>query len=354
MSSQPSFAALYRQSRYARVDDAPQQATRQNRRELFAVASVAFVMKHDPAFLQVFLKQVCGVSEPDLVCEFAVELQPRFHADLRIRCEARKALYIVEFKIRAKLMTKQNFSPKGEFLKKREGYGWKMLNEKEYADCLARTYVVLQNGHGFSDELVRGIRVRSRTWKHLVDNPATESALTSDLLDMLGAWNIASLRFRKTTGMKKARQTKHAAEIFQIVTAIAEEIGIRPKQYVFDVVSEPGDGSYFGLNIPYGLKRLSRLEKCAGKQEYALGWFGYSAAESGESTLDVWIYCKPSKATEPPLAKTQNFVKERLKGRSDLAIRSQDGSVRISVEGKSIPDDKEWFAGVIETLIEMK
>lgn len=72
MSQQPSFAALYRQSRYSRADDDPQQATRQNRRELFAVASVAFVMKHDPAFRQVFLKQVFLVENNSLAATFLV------------------------------------------------------------------------------------------------------------------------------------------------------------------------------------------------------------------------------------------------------------------------------------------
>jgi hypothetical protein len=61
-------------------------------------------------------------------------------------------------------------------------------------------------------------------------------------------------------------------------------------------------------------------------------------------------YCKPSKATEPPLAKTLKFVNDRLKGHPELTVRSQDGGIRISVEGTAIPDDKEWFAGVLEAL----
>ena len=54
-----SFSRLFRQSRYAADDEI--QSTRQNRRELFAVAAVVFVAKHDKRFARDLLVRVAGV-----------------------------------------------------------------------------------------------------------------------------------------------------------------------------------------------------------------------------------------------------------------------------------------------------
>ena len=312
------------------------------------MAGVAFLIKHDTAFRRIFLQNICGVSEPDLKHQFEVQVQPASHADLRLRCAETRAVYIVEFKLGAHLQSKQDPTNDNAFFKSGSGYGWSIASA--YPECEQRTYIVVQNWRTFQDGRSRNIVVLSRAWKDLIDRPMKESLLARDLLDTLGAWGVAALRFRHQIFMKKANHTQDAAEMFQIVIAIAEEQGIKPKDYDFDV--QPGDesgASWFGLNVPFGLKRFTRLEKIAVQAEGSLGWFGYGSGD-GPATLDVWIYCKPSKATVTPLAKTLEFVRKRLGTTFGGTIVEADGSIRISVPGDTVSDDKQWFASVFDAL----
>lgn len=350
MSTHPSFAVLYRQSRYTRTDGGGKVVTRQNRQELFAVAGVAFLIKHDASFRRLFLQKICGVAETDLDFPFELEVQPASHADLRLRCAETKALYVVEFKLGAILQPKQDPTQPDAFFKADSGYGWNILNAAEYASAVHRTYVVLQNWRTFEDAEKNGIRVLSRAWKDLVDSQIVESPLTHDLLDTLGGWGIATLRFRHTKHMTKAKHTQDAADLFQIVTVTAEEVGIKPSKFDFDVQSGDGSGGYFGLNVPFGLPRFSKLEKSAGQGDENLGWFGYSSSDNGASTLDVWIYCKPSKAAESPQAKTLEYVQKRLGKSFEGSALSVEGGVRISVSGDAVSDDKQWLAHVFDAL----
>ncbi len=350
MSTQPSFGTLFRQSRYARSDADGRSATRQNRQELFAVAGVAFLLKHDPSFRRTFLQRICGMSEAETDHRIEVEVQPDAHADLRIRCQETKALYIVEFKLGAHLQPKQDPAQPEAFFEPDIGYGWTIADAPEYNNCSRRTYIVLQNWRTFQDGDLRGIQTLSRAWKDLVVPPTEESSLTRDLLDTLGGWGIAAMRFRHTTHMKKSEHTKDAADMFQIITAIAEDLGIKAHKFDFDV-QPGGDGeAYFGLNIPFGLKSFAKLEKHAGQGEDHLGWFGYSSGEKGASTLDVWIYCKPSKATETPESKTLEFAKKRLGMNFGGSVSNAEGHVRVSIRGDSVSDDNQWFASVFDAL----
>ena len=167
---------------------------------------------------------------------------------------------------------------------------------------------------------------------------------------MLGGWGIPSLKFRHATKMKKAAQTIHATEIFQIISAIAEEIGIGSKQYKFDAQTDSVDGSYFGLKVPFRSKEFTKLEKLAGQHEECLGWFGYSSGPDGTSSLDVWIYCKQSTAVNPPQNKVLRLVQDQMGTKSAGTSQVSEGHVRISIDGSKVEDDKEWFSAVFNAL----
>ena len=66
--------------------------------------------------------------------------------------------------------------------------------------------------------------------------------------------------------------------------------------------------------------------------------------------LDVWIYCKPSKAAATPQNKTLDYAKQRLGAKFSGSIKRAEGHVRISVGGNAVADDKEWFASVFDAL----
>ena len=98
--------------------------------------------------------------------------------------------------------------------------------------------------------------------------------------------------------------------------------------------------------MPWGLKAFTQLEKLAGVQEESLGWFGYSSYENQPATLDVWIYCQTSKAAHSPVSKTMEFVQKRWGQPLTGSITTEEGHVRISVNGDAVPDDRSWFVGV--------
>jgi len=56
VNSDVSFLTLFQRSRYAREVDTQDLGSRSNRKEVFAVAMVAFAFKYDPAFAAHFLK----------------------------------------------------------------------------------------------------------------------------------------------------------------------------------------------------------------------------------------------------------------------------------------------------------
>lgn len=64
MGDDGSFSSLFRRSRYARTEpfEDSESPQKQQRKELFAVAAVAFAIKHEPDFKRHFLREICGVT----------------------------------------------------------------------------------------------------------------------------------------------------------------------------------------------------------------------------------------------------------------------------------------------------
>jgi hypothetical protein len=133
VTNEPSFYSLYRRSRYVRGEDEDHVAdvSRQNRKELYAVAAVAFAIKYDPQFRAHFLGTVCGIpvtADPSAI----LEVQPFHHSDLAIKDAAGCWLSIFEFKVGDKLKPKQNPGSKKFFAE--DGYGQCILDEPAYRD----------------------------------------------------------------------------------------------------------------------------------------------------------------------------------------------------------------------------
>ena len=130
----PSFFRLFRRSHYVRPvawDDpsAEAEAARKDR-ERFAVAALAFCLKHDPAFLRHFWQGICRVPEtdPDIMPPFAADgvlLEPPEWADLRLVSESKTGRYVwvIEVKAGAGLEERQRPDKPHEFENPNSGYG---------------------------------------------------------------------------------------------------------------------------------------------------------------------------------------------------------------------------------------
>jgi hypothetical protein len=104
--SAPSFAQLFRRSRYSRFDPSENDKRNQERLEVFAVAAVGFALEHDTQFKKNFLKEFVGLEED--VENYKVSIQAADCIDLELKNLDKNILVAIEFKVEAGLADHQN------------------------------------------------------------------------------------------------------------------------------------------------------------------------------------------------------------------------------------------------------
>jgi hypothetical protein len=301
-----SFLRLFRQSRYAAdVDGAP---VRQNRRELFAVAAVAFVAKHDLRFRRQLLDRVVGIPKSDLRHNFHLEPQKAFYADLAVTDQNTNKRYVVEFKVGAQLMEKQHAAR--SIFDEQGGYGRAFLDHFPGVSV----YTVLAQEKQFDDFVKRGVLRRARTWSELIPNDSKESLLLEDLLDSLGELGISMLRMRKLKNMKNATKAGTTADIDDLLRSVLEEFKKVPLAIERDEVYEWAVGMYIRPR-PGSHKNLT---KWLGQNWGFIGWIGYLLPRgSKQPRLSVWL----SFDDKQPSRRQHSQPRESHSPRESQAIR---------------------------------
>jgi hypothetical protein len=305
VSNEPSFYSLFRRSRYICGQDHEQAASsRQNRRELYAVAAVAFVIKYAEDFRLHFLSTVCGIElQGGDVPTF--EVQPFDHSDFAIKEKAGRWLVVVEFKVGANLEEKQNPGKAKSFFAP-NGYGQLILKESAYRGFERKVYVVVNDAKYFDDATQRGLECKSRTWSDLAFPAAMQTDLWGDLLHSLGDLGVAAFQLRKLKNMNNAQYTTQAVAMHQTLTAIGSKKRFGPSGKL-DINME-GEDAWYGRNIP--LDRLVDhifLHAIAGVE--SSGWFGYQAGPN-HWELAIWIYCESEEAA----SNLRNYMQVLLAG----------------------------------------
>ncbi len=147
MSDAGSFSSLYRRSRYARIEPLQngESEQAQERKELFAVAAVAFTMEHEADFKRHFLKEICGVNDTGDADDYKISLQPHDFDLVLLKDGEKSEAIVVEFKVGAPLEKKQDFRNKKEFELSPQGYGYQIQDDKEgkYSKYANLKYVIL-------------------------------------------------------------------------------------------------------------------------------------------------------------------------------------------------------------------
>ncbi|HEY5073371.1 MAG TPA: hypothetical protein VII34_01660 [Pyrinomonadaceae bacterium] len=341
MSNEPSFYSLYRRSRYARGedDDHVSDSSRQNRKELYAVAAVAFALKYDPQFREHFLGTVCGI--PVTTDPFAIfELQPFHHTDFAIKEGADRWLSVVEFKVDDKLKQKQNPGSKEFFAE--GGYGQRILSEPAYQNFERKIYVVIDEGGTFADGTEKGLEYKSRSWADLNPPTGVATEMWSDLLRSLGELGVSAFQLTKLRNMNNATYTQQAVAMHQTLSALASKLKFGTSGSM--EINMEGEEAWYGRNVP--LDRMNNhifLRALAGVD--SSGWFGYQAGPS-HWELAIWIYCE-SEAAAPNL---RNHMQ---------ALLTNGPSGKLEVNGKDVsfvsdmhpqPGDSEWFEAAFRAL----
>ncbi len=346
MSDSVSLSSLYRRSRYERIEplENGEGKQAQERKELFAVAAVAFTMKHEADFKRHFLKEVCGVNDTGNADDYKILLQPHDFDLALLKATEKSEAIVVEFKVGADLEPKQDFRKK-EFELSPQGYGYQIQDDKEgkYSKYANLKYVILlpkENQGSLSENSVRVGRIQchSRTWSRLL-YAGQEPPLVEELLNWLGQ-NVSEMKSRIYKNMKNVQSTKAAAEMCGILSCVSEKL-LNQKRPKIRWTMDESDYS-FGVDIPKESDGFDGIRKQKNPR-WPLGWFGYCKRQGNEPRLEVWIYIGSNVAKE-----LAEWIKRRL---GDTAEVKADPDSNIVISCSQPRDgDMEWFESVLRKL----
>ena len=332
-----SFSRLFRQSRYAANDE--NNLLRQDRRELFAVAAVAFTIRHDKSFAGDFLVRMAGVPKSDLDHNFDIEPQKSFCADLAITDQSSNKRYVVEFKVGARLMEKQD--ARSKTFNKPGGYGYAFKNWLSGVNV----YTTLTQQRDFDDFRKDGREHRTRTWKELIPTDRKESSLEKDLLDSLGELGISALRLRNIKNMKNAKHAATAVNIHDLLRSVLDQF----KKAALDVERDEIYEWVVGMYMRPRTNQHTELKRWLGQDWGYIGWIGYLLPKDGkEPQLSVWL-CFGDK-----LNSRRNESIRALRtviSRGQVEPSREYNDLIVQVTASDVTDEKKWF-DTLETVLQ--
>jgi len=338
-----SFSRLFRQSRYARSSEDENSLTKQNRRELFAVAAVTFVAKHDRVFARELLARIAGVPEQDLAHNFAIKPQAHACADLLIIDEINRRHYVIEFKVHAPTDEKQ--SPGAKAFAGARGYCSQM--KQRFGDVTGEnlTYTLLAKNSEFEDKVVHGVACRARTWKELIPANGKESDLVPDLLDSLGEFGIPVIRLRNVRSMKNSRDAEGAFKIHELLQSVLTDF----RASSLDIGS---DETYRWCGMPLAPRKdqYRSLRNWLGHQWKNIGWIGYLLPKpTGKPALSVWLEFEPKHLRQRE--ETTQLLRRQLPGKTVKPSEIENDLIVLET-AERIRDEKEWFSNTLRVVLE--
>mgnify|MGYP001553087013 CR=1 FL=1 len=304
--SNPSFAQLFRRSRYSRSGPTENDTKNQERLEIFAVAAVGFALKYDSKFKENFLTKFADIK--DCVEGFHTEIQAADCTDLKLANPQERVLVVVEFKVGAPLQPKQNpwldrRKPDDEGLpfwsEACNGYGFQ-LGRNGYDQFSTIHYIIIQkNAHLRSEHVCKRFgktfRLKARSWNSLLE---PVSAMEQDLVRSLGELGVEELDDYR---MKEAKiengdldalfKGRTAIElILHISTNKLGDTKASARKQLINSFTEGSRGNirHLGLYAPQtALKRLAGIRS----DLLTNVWFGFISEDNKPFKAEVWYYC---------------------------------------------------------------
>jgi hypothetical protein len=352
----PSFAQLFRRSRYSRFGLSENDAQNQERLEIFAVAAVGFALKHNLQFKQNFLKKFADI-EKDFT-NFEPEIQASDCTDLKLENRHERVLVVVEFKVRASLQAKQDpwldcRKPDDDSLpfwsEASNGYGFQ-LGQRSYDQFSTIHYIIVrQNECPRSERICKKFgkifHLKTKSWNYLLE---PSSAMEQDLVKSLGELGIEELEDYRMKQVKIENGDLEA--LFKGRTAIelilyisTNKLGdtkASARKQLINFFTEGSRGSIrqIGLYAPQ-----ESLKKLSGVRSIFLTnvWFGYLSEDNKPFKAEVWFYCNESAQTE-----LRSLLENELK-LIQIAENPDEKGLRIIRADNDSFGDLEWFCKVI-------
>lgn len=331
------FLQMFKRGRYvSRLSSNVDESERQER-ERFAVAAIAFCIKHNDEFKRHFLDVVGKLPQQKI----KVTLEPKLHTDLVL--EGDRHVLILEFKIDAELQEHQN--PENRAFWKEKGYGTKIRETfgQEVSNGKKIRYIVI--GRDFDRSLCESMQSRKNErlhcswvpWRKLLIKDRGEKKLEKDLYDCLGYLGAPAFLYRHMkTKPKNANDAKQGMAVYQFLKWVLEE-----KAGLMSGDAD-SDGKTLGLNIKRtGEGTLHRkLIDAVQPKGQNLGWIGYSTWETDCVHLAVGFYCSKEAA--------QKKLLKKLKAVKDLGEVTNDRfTIHVDLYREGSTDDVAWFMKVL-------
>ena len=357
--SDPSFEQLFRRSKYAKTEPSAglHDASKQNRREVFAVSAVGFVLKHDQnGFKRKFLENIVGISEE--FDAFKVEVQAEHESDLRLVDAKGKRLVVIEFKIRSEINAHQDpwaaknpLDANSLFWSSTKGYGNKLL--KNSVGCDRIWYITIQRLLDFEEKKDvnefkiegKNFSLRRRKWIDLQISHSREESLEKDLLDSLGEMGVSDFMDRHVRTIRASSHLEDALKgwpVMEVLLRLCDRLGWDPSKVNDDGtlrVQHSPDSlgvAYWGARDQNG-RRWAVCDYC---------WFGYELKEVESRPVVYFVF-----NGQGGKRRADKFIKDNPKvddAQSKLDSWGDEWAVRYAPgESPSSLNDFDWFLVIL-------
>ena len=358
----PSFFSLFKRGRYFRApsdaDNSAEAKAQREERERFAVAALAFCLKHDQEFLKHFWQRICRFEKEDPaemppLDPGAIQIEPPRWADLRIfhNGETGRYMWVVEVKAGAPLEEIQNPDlPK--FQEEGVGYGWLFAKDQKHHGTRMR-YIILGAAKNIdTGRRPFGILLQQHEWKVLTDK-YQPSKIVADLFYTLGELQVGAFYMEQAKQISIEGGIENVGKAWKVLNAISKEyLKLRPSDSYFEPDELVDGGGSMGLYIKPPTNKHSEehtlLQNATRKDGWSLAWFGYECKKDAKAYKSVWLYVDN--------VERQDLLTQKLKRQFDSATPERDSSdywVVVSSQPKESQLDFEWFRSVFECAIRM-
>ena len=363
--STPSFLRLFRRSHYVQSvqldDDSSEAEAKRQERERFAVAALAFCLKHDPVFLVHFWQTICRVAnDPSTMPPIRPEdilLEPPHWADLRLASDenGQRYVWVIEVKTGAPLDKRQRPDCPEVFMRKGYGYGALFSSAEKDRGTKMRFIVLGANSEDNLDISNSGaacgpIAVQQRNWADLL--PPWRNPLLNDLFETLGELGINPFYMEKIKSLSVTNGLSNVGHAWKILTTVCSQLGIRPGYWSFEPETSDDGGGHAGIYIKLPPEKKSpstahrRLHAVTRMQTDYLAWFGYEHDTHGNTAKSVWIYSGGPDVQKKLAAKLKPVFplvrEETTNGDYCVVVAPADGDACLG--------DLEWFLRVFENV----
>lgn len=329
------------------------QKRKMEEKERFAVAAIAFCLRHSMVFRAHFFEKVCRLNSDEKLNDndFRIEVEENNWADLRLHNAG--ITYVIEFKIGADLQPKQNPTESEFWDKEKSGYGYEMVKNG------TGRYTIL----GYKPNLAldknptvkvheKEIICRQCQWSVLSGGlDWSKHSIISDLFICLGNLGVEHFEFMNAKELQIKQPLDDAVRALLIFDAIQKHFKLKG-EYDFPPTVEDSSW-YLGFNISPKGEFGRKLADATGNAQWPIAWFGYQESNDhkGKSERAVWLYCADREHAEKIRAKLKfdDLVTDFRTLKSDWRV-PDCWDVTITSPIGEIPKDCEWFQSVFDQL----